>query len=333
MADFLTRLAGRTLGLVPTVQPMLAPMYAPRERFVGAEDAQQRIQDTWDVIKQDPAPAVATEYPQRGRRGRELALQDGSPDELSSGGLIGRTVHPEEMPSPLVPQGSQPTILSTQPPPQALHSSDRIPDIQPTSRQQISLERDEAASSLDQTPITESTRNVPVAGLHPTHPRDVTSLPIESRAVSTTVEQVQDSSLQLRYARGVLESEEVSDMSLETGHPQRIPLTVPQGKRPVGASLVPSVEDVRSTRGPGEPKAMRLQQGTHLGHLYNQVSRDKAASTTEEPSTPVPTIQVTIGRIEVRATPPSTPPSQPPRSGPPVMGLEEYLNQRAKGGY
>src|SRR5258708_819946 len=28
MADFLTRLAGRTMGLAPTVQPLLAPMYA-----------------------------------------------------------------------------------------------------------------------------------------------------------------------------------------------------------------------------------------------------------------------------------------------------------------
>jgi len=42
---------------------------------------------------------------------------------------------------------------------------------------------------------------------------------------------------------------------------------------------------------------------------------------------------VTIGRIEVRATPPPAPQSQPKRSGPAVMGLEEYLNQRAKGGY
>jgi hypothetical protein len=43
---------------------------------------------------------------------------------------------------------------------------------------------------------------------------------------------------------------------------------------------------------------------------------------------PEPTIQVTIGRIEVRATPPAQPPPKQ-RSAPPVMSLEEYLRQRS----
>ncbi len=47
---------------------------------------------------------------------------------------------------------------------------------------------------------------------------------------------------------------------------------------------------------------------------------------------PTPTVQVTIGRIEVRATPP--PPvssSQTRRSAPSIMTLDEYLQQRARG--
>lgn len=43
---------------------------------------------------------------------------------------------------------------------------------------------------------------------------------------------------------------------------------------------------------------------------------------------PAPTIQVTIGRIEVRATAPANPPSTRTRQQPPVMSLEEYLRQR-----
>jgi hypothetical protein len=44
----------------------------------------------------------------------------------------------------------------------------------------------------------------------------------------------------------------------------------------------------------------------------------------------LPTIQVTIGRVEVRASlPPSLKPSAPPRAG---TSLEEFLNSRAKGG-
>lgn len=46
---------------------------------------------------------------------------------------------------------------------------------------------------------------------------------------------------------------------------------------------------------------------------------------------PAPIIQVTIGRIDVRATPPA---AQPPRqrAQPAVMSLDEYLRQRSRGG-
>ncbi len=47
---------------------------------------------------------------------------------------------------------------------------------------------------------------------------------------------------------------------------------------------------------------------------------------------PTPTIQVTIGRVEVRATPPPVPPSKKERPKPPVMSLDEYLSRRASGG-
>ncbi|HEX8336383.1 MAG TPA: hypothetical protein VF621_06610 [Pyrinomonadaceae bacterium] len=49
-------------------------------------------------------------------------------------------------------------------------------------------------------------------------------------------------------------------------------------------------------------------------------------------STPQPTIEVTIGRIEVRAvTPPAAPPPAPrERHEPPKMSLDDYL--RAQGG-
>jgi hypothetical protein len=46
---------------------------------------------------------------------------------------------------------------------------------------------------------------------------------------------------------------------------------------------------------------------------------------------PPPTIQVTIGRIEVRAMPPPASPTQSRRASP-IMTLEEYLRQRSHGG-
>jgi len=46
---------------------------------------------------------------------------------------------------------------------------------------------------------------------------------------------------------------------------------------------------------------------------------------------PEPTIQVTIGRIEVRATPPPAPSTRPPTTAPAAVSLDEYLRQRSKG--
>jgi len=114
------------------------------------------------------------------------------------------------------------------------------------------------------------------------------------------------------------------------------PLREAQGRLPE-ATLVPSVVDVPSVQRQAELKTIRPQQDIsqvgRMGHSYDKGNQHEVAPITQELSTPAPTIQVTIGRIEVRATPPPAPHSQPKRSGPPVMGLEEYLNQRAKGGY
>jgi hypothetical protein len=45
-----------------------------------------------------------------------------------------------------------------------------------------------------------------------------------------------------------------------------------------------------------------------------------------------PSIHVTIGRVEVRATPPPPAGSRDKPTLPPVMSLEEYLGRRAAGG-
>ena len=50
-----------------------------------------------------------------------------------------------------------------------------------------------------------------------------------------------------------------------------------------------------------------------------------------KPLEAAPTIHVTIGRLEVRATSPPSPPQKEKRSRAPVMSLDEYLSQRANG--
>lgn len=56
--------------------------------------------------------------------------------------------------------------------------------------------------------------------------------------------------------------------------------------------------------------------------------------TPEAAPPPMPTVHVTIGRIEVRATPPpaTTAQAQRQKPAPTVMSLDDYLHQQAKGG-
>jgi hypothetical protein len=350
MDDFLTRLAARALGLVPAVQPILAPMYAPEQQFVGAEDSQEM-----PLFERGPA----TEYPQPEVREREMSLQDRpldepsfgdligqtvhaqemslqdrSPDEPSFGDLIGQTVHAQETLSLLVPQWNKPSPIPIQTP--------RIPgrtlDEQPVADHPLSLGRDEAAPSAGQASITESTRNASATGLHPIHPTDGASIPIEPRTASIAAEQERDSGLQPGDAMVVLESKGTANLSARATQVGVLPLPlVPQGNRPVEATMLPPIVDVLSVQRPAEPKVVRPQQDTsqmgHPVHLYNQGNQYEVAPFTQESSAPAQAIQVTIGRIEVRAMPPANPRSQPRRSELPVMSLEEYLNQRAKGGY
>ncbi len=68
--------------------------------------------------------------------------------------------------------------------------------------------------------------------------------------------------------------------------------------------------------------------------LVSSIGQAAANVTREitEPSQTAPTIQVTIGRIEVRATPPPVSSQLKSSPKPPVMSLDEYLRQRAQGG-
>ncbi|MEA5621543.1 hypothetical protein [Nostoc sp. UHCC 0251] len=59
-------------------------------------------------------------------------------------------------------------------------------------------------------------------------------------------------------------------------------------------------------------------------------SKEAQQRSLEDLETP-PVVQVTIGRVEIRATPPAPPPSRPkPRPAPSVMSLDDYLRRRAQ---
>lgn len=85
-------------------------------------------------------------------------------------------------------------------------------------------------------------------------------------------------------------------------------------------SLLPGRQKVAETR------PLRLRP------LASEMSARVQPSFAREASLPAPTIQVTIGRIEIRATPPPSTPVRAARSATPKLNLDDYLRSRNGGG-
>jgi hypothetical protein len=122
--------------------------------------------------------------------------------------------------------------------------------------------------------------------------------------------------------------------SLQTRHPL--------DEATPGAVPVPAPAALRSAVGPGDTDSRTVagHQRTHprpgefplLGLLRPPVSPDVPVRAPERRALdPGPTIEVTIGRVEVRAAPPTPPARRPSGPRPGVLPLAEYLAHRTGG--
>lgn len=91
-----------------------------------------------------------------------------------------------------------------------------------------------------------------------------------------------------------------------------------------------SATEVRPAPSPSASTSRAAAKTTMVIQPRVEAPREQATMPPSSPP-PSPTIHVTIGRVEVRASSPS-PPSRRPRPQPAVMSLDEYLEQRASGG-
>jgi len=115
---------------------------------------------------------------------------------------------------------------------------------------------------------------------------------------------------------------EITTERLEQNHPTLTPVIKPT---PVPPSASTSVQPLPTIR-----PATVVSSATEL--IASQMrSLERQAIASPQPDLPTPTIHVTIGRIEVRATFPSTPTQPKARPAPAVMNLDDYLRQRGGG--
>ncbi len=350
MADFLARLAGRTLGSTPTVQPIITPMFIPKQAWIGENDpgAVPEDEGLGDSVQQQPIPPI----------------QDTQPPFYQ----------PVRLPPTLVAQGNVPTagapVMSARLPFSKTHESQRKQTQQevPNAPEQSEPESSPVPGTLtpsDEQRSTRSTDKSPVeAG--PNKGQSYTNpLPLLQRMPTRQPSRPSlNASEGVDHAQGMLLPGDLDPFSEQARgieiHPEHFQSTPGRRRRSMRAfhedgqpeipnTLQPGVSEMQSalpTRGrspdqrPAQQMGIRPQVSTnrayHGDSQHNTSSpgaKHEAVGTQFIVPDPAPsTIQVTIGRIEVRATPPPPSQSQGKRSPSSVMSLDQYLHQRAKGG-
>jgi hypothetical protein len=149
---------------------------------------------------------------------------------------------------------------------------------------------------------------------------------------------VAQASLQSAPAAQPKQQQVTSEHHTEMRPPERDTLSSSQTEAP-DESLPPSaVLEVRAQKvveliRRESPRALEPASPRELHAISQSPPRFRTATTSSKAREDLaaPSVHVTIGRVEVRATLPQPVGSEKPRTAPPIMSLEEYLRERAGG--
>ena len=366
MTDFLQRLAERTLGLTPVAQPIIAPMFAPGptipdstpatlevDEFVESSPARSRGQGT--IRPASPAPVTnRTQQPTLPPVNQHAAatntmislspVQDAPSPEIASR-LIARqdhttgqnvgAVHPENS---LV---TEPGIVRT--PLEEMHPAKAM-------NQVVESHPRETAGADPHVPVTAKHRQVladqsEAAGTTHTARQDEIALTnqqpepaggswiVREQRLIVPVEQAGQNE-----GGSLSRPQALSSIAAENGGenaPQQ-PSLIRNDSPTQGSQglLVPTMPEQREpTTRQATQRADTLAYNTavvteppQLAQITRQTREHRAAGTVETPPD-IPTIRVTIGRVDVRAVTAPAPTRPKPSRPAPALSLDEYTRQ------
>jgi hypothetical protein len=293
MSDYLSNLVDRSLDRADVIQPRLPSLFEPVQS-IGSP-----ISGLWQEAE-PMAEAIEQSIPEA-RNQRSVARQQSPISRIFDRVIHRRSAEAEvnlDRPSRSTQtteiEMSQPQFksLSESPPPASVDLVEPI----------ISTNTPVIQPRFSQPQLTE--QQIAAGSLAGENPEVVSSSPIDrERQIDRTID-----------------------------NPDRSPVLNPA---PISArDRTDRVQESSLTATPNQnsPRLGQSKENTAMEQIRSviQAIQPEVVSTPDRSS--VPTIQVTIGRIEVRATTaPTTPAANQARSKPPVMSLDEYLNQRGGG--
>jgi hypothetical protein len=347
MKDYLTNLAVRSLEPAPAIQPRLASLF-------------------------EPISLAGPLFPRPGRVGDRFATIDAR-DEAAQDALTqpGADHDPGTEPpisSPAIPskvtKESSASATRDAPP---LASDQRRKPVATTTKLAIPKEIADGVSSREQ--IVSASRPsgegkakivVPVIGVpsssesshrgQPGRPEKVSEATTDESAV-TLVANAYEARRPREAAENKLverrDSESLNESRAEDRSSAITPLSQNDQRQSSSQSLVvprATIEAIRADKGPRSPISIPETAAPRDTTVSKPIAlikphKDSRARPTDtlgnEPSGPEaqPSINVTIGRVEVRALLPTTSrASRKDSESPKLMGLDDYLRQRAQGG-
>ena len=302
MSDFFTRLAERTLGLALIIQPFKPSLFAPE----SDADVEMPFEPPVSASAERSGARLYSSRPAPiDRPGTETPLLSPAfaltpAHYLEASGTVGME-NPREIDRSEV-QGFVPTKLSVN---GALSQANLHQSSEQNRRRTPTVEVFSPHSSPTQEfpPLADAIESA----------AQQSSLNAQNAVVSQTHPGLYHESLPSQHSESSLSSN-ISATAKESS-------AIPPTQMPVGARVVESGRVGLY----GHPR----EEGGSLLHAATPYPRAQL-----EASTPESAIQVTIGRVEVRAVtaPATTARSQQQPVKPPVMSLDEYLRRQEQGG-
>ena len=301
MSNYLQNLIARSLNQVEVVRPRLASRFEPLSPNLPAAFGEVQAPETLDSEPLQ-GDARSTGRAQEEQKDRQLKKEWQSPI---------RNQPSEKIETP-VWRGNQQSVPFQQ-----------QMDFQPSEPREIEKARQESDSSKRQF------SNFNESGMQPRRQRTEEARPEDALSPGRALMEKEQETMSRQSLQPASKSSVPS--SLQNAPEQiRRPINKQTAKQEMSESNLAELPDAREANKIGlQPRiALRLESQKASGNLTPVPHLPTAQQSDIQIA---PTINVSIGRIEVRATTPAAQPRKQP-SGAQTMSLDEYLQKRNRGG-